>query len=175
MSADTRTDPPTPSRKAADELLDAVEEAIAERALPVTVQNRLKAAFNEVVDQANKTALAKHGLVFENSDAGRLADLRDAVEIMDQKITPYGERDEDGTTLAYIVGDSTWHRALAVARGSTSDAARKAIDGYRREALIAALPGAFQLADQLGWDSDDFTDRETLEAVADRLLGKDQR
>lgn len=62
---------PLPSRKAADELLDAVEEAIAEWALPVTVQNRLKAAFNEVVDQANKKTLAKHGLVFEDSDAGQ--------------------------------------------------------------------------------------------------------
>lgn len=41
--------------------------------------------------------------------------LLDAVEIMDQKITPYGER-EDGTILHYIVADSTWHRVLAAAR-----------------------------------------------------------
>lgn len=46
------------------------------------------------------------------------ADLRvllDAIETMDQKITPYGER-EDGTILHYIVADSTWHRVLAAAR-----------------------------------------------------------
>jgi hypothetical protein len=56
----------------------------------------------------------------------QLAELRAAVELMDQKITPYGER-EDGTIAAYIVGDSTWHRVLAIARGSTSDKAREAI------------------------------------------------
>jgi hypothetical protein len=41
--------------------------------------------------------------------------LLDAIEVMDQKITPYGER-EDGTILHYIVADSTWHRVLAAAR-----------------------------------------------------------
>jgi len=41
--------------------------------------------------------------------------LLDAIEIMDQKITPYGER-EDGTIQNYIVADSTWHRVLAAAR-----------------------------------------------------------
>lgn len=41
--------------------------------------------------------------------------LLDAIETMDQKITPYGER-ADGTILHYIVADSTWHRVLAAAR-----------------------------------------------------------
>jgi hypothetical protein len=44
-----------------------------------------------------------------------LRHLLDAIETMDQKITPYGERD-DGTILHYIVADSTWHRILAAAR-----------------------------------------------------------
>jgi hypothetical protein len=44
-----------------------------------------------------------------------LRKLLDAIETMDQKITPYGER-EDGTILHYIVADSTWHRILAAAR-----------------------------------------------------------
>ena len=50
-----------------------------------------------------------------------LATLLDAVEIMDQKITPYGER-EDGTIQNYIVADSTWHRVLAAARALSSRA-----------------------------------------------------
>lgn len=54
--------------------------------------------------------------------------------------------------------------AIRVLRDVSSSGSRD-----RREALIAALPGVFQLAEDLGWDSDDFTDRETLEAVADRL------
>lgn len=61
---------PTPSRKAADALLDAVEQAVQSEALPANIHARLRDAFNEVVDQANKTTLAKHGLVFEDSDAG---------------------------------------------------------------------------------------------------------
>jgi len=55
-------------------------------------------------------------------------------------------------------------------RAASTDRSREPRLDVSREALIAALPGAFQLADNLGWDSDDFTDRETLEAVADRLL-----
>jgi hypothetical protein len=47
--------------------------------------------------------------------AEALRRLLDAVETMDQKITPYGER-EDGTILHYLVADSTWHRILAAAR-----------------------------------------------------------
>jgi hypothetical protein len=57
-----------------------------------------------------------------------LRDLRAAVELMDTKVTPYGER-EDGTTSAYIVADSTWHRVVAIARGATSENARAALSG----------------------------------------------
>ena len=58
------------------------------------------------------------------------ADLRTAIEIMDMKATPYGES-EDGSVVNYIVRASTWHRVLAIARGSTSAAARRAIDDFR--------------------------------------------
>jgi hypothetical protein len=50
-----------------------------------------------------------------------LRTLLDAIETMDQKITPYGER-EDGTILHYIVADSTWHRVLAAARNPNWEA-----------------------------------------------------
>lgn len=83
-----------------------------------------------LLDRINKAVLADHGLVFMDSAAGRLADLIDAVNIMDTKIIAATER-EDGTTATYLVGDSTWHRVLAIARGSTSEAARKAINAFR--------------------------------------------
>jgi hypothetical protein len=51
-----------------------------------------------------------------------LSTLLDAIAIMDQKITPYGERD-DGTILHYIVADSTWHRILAAAEQVRADIA----------------------------------------------------
>jgi hypothetical protein len=64
--------------------------------------------------------------------------LRDAIEIMATRVTPHGERD-DGTTLAYIVADSTWHRVLSIARHGASEAAEAALDRYR-DALAGKDP-----------------------------------
>jgi hypothetical protein len=43
----------TSDPRLAEELLDAVEEALGERALPITVQRRLAAAYNALVDEAS--------------------------------------------------------------------------------------------------------------------------
>jgi hypothetical protein len=71
------------------------------------------------------------------SVARQLDDLITAIDIMDGKLQPLAER-EDGTVKSYAVADSTWHRVLAIAHGSTSDKARLAIDAFRVDDLPSA-------------------------------------
>jgi acyl-CoA reductase-like NAD-dependent aldehyde dehydrogenase len=71
-------------------------------------------AVAEAVNAAYTAGQGSGGMRPDEREAA-LRKLLDAIETMDQKITPYGER-EDGTILHYIVADSTWHRVLAAAR-----------------------------------------------------------
>jgi hypothetical protein len=109
---------------------------------------QLTGDLSQAILSATRSNAAVAQLIGDLSQAilSAYADLRDAVELMDTKITPYGER-EDGTTANYIVADSTWHRVLSIARGSTSDAARKALDEMRATATDDAGGDALSVAD----------------------------
>jgi hypothetical protein len=170
------TDQDTALREAAEEAIRRFDE-IADMVefggdIPTEATigaNRLRAALS-----APSTEASGEGLT---ATAGEeLRDLRDAVELMDTKITPFGER-ADGTTSAYIVADSTWHRVLAIARGSTSENARKALDEHRRAATDPSHPTA---SDPLDIRFHDERRAEVAEMVAegdanadDGLMGPD--
>ncbi len=59
-----------------------------------------------------------------------LADLRAAVELADTR-TDDGEINPDGTVSEYVLSATDWNRIVAIARGSKSEAAERAIAPWR--------------------------------------------
>ena len=107
---------------------------------------------------ANQQSLAAFGLraVIDHESAAfdaETAELHDyltlAVEYMDVKMQTEAIR-PDGTVKRYSIDDTTWHRVLAIARGSLSDDARRVLTAPGQALLDRAAIVPYQ--DEKGED-----------------------
>ena len=111
------------------------------------------------IEAATQAATAEYRAARHSTGSSATAeDLRAAVELADARIDAL-ETNPDGTVAEYALSATDWNRIVAIARGSKSDAAERAIAPFRAARSLSDEPAGLRELRELseaaspgGWD-----------------------